>query len=87
MSDALALAQRLAEVDRRRNRQRDGLDLDAFLGDRSDALTTWQDLRAYFLDRRLVRHDGRGGRYPETTVSDVEQVVRIRTGETGKDAL
>lgn len=77
LSDALALAQRLADVDRRRNRQRDGLDLDAFLGDRSDALTTWQDLRAYFLGRRLVRHDGRGGRYPETTVGDVTQIVQV----------
>ena len=77
LSDTLALAQRLAEVDRRRSRNGDGLDLAASLGDRSDALTTWQDLRAYFLARRLARHDGRGLRYPETTVGDVRQIVDL----------
>lgn len=77
LSDALALCQRLAEIDRRRNRLRDGLDLETYLGDRSDPLTTWQDLRAFFLSRRIVRRDEEGERYPETTVGDVIQVVRV----------
>jgi len=43
----------------------------------SDPLTTWQDLRAYFLGRRLGHLDDRKWRYPETTVGDVRQVVPL----------
>ncbi|HVV84770.1 MAG TPA: hypothetical protein VHE35_17010 [Kofleriaceae bacterium] len=77
LSDALALAQRLAAIDIRRNslvESRDGVL--TLLGDRSDPLTTWQDLRAYFLARRPIASD-RGWRYPETTVSDVAQIAHI----------
>lgn len=77
LSDALALAQRLAAVDVRRNSlvESQGGVL-TLLGDRSDPLTTWQDLRAYFLARRPIRTE-RGWRYPETTVGDVAQIARI----------
>lgn len=77
LSDALALAQRLAAIDTRRNKLAEtpgGLLYP--LGDRSDPLTTWQDVRAYFLARRPIKSD-RGWRYPETTVGDVVQIVRI----------
>ena len=77
LSDALALAQRLAAIDARRNSlvESPGGVL-TLLGDRSDPLTTWQDLRAYFLARRPIKSD-RGWRYPETTVGDVAQIARI----------
>ena len=78
LSDSLALAQRLAAVDARRNgivESAQGSLLVA--GDRSDPLTTWQDLRAFFLARRLNRSDDRGWRYPETTVGDQRNVVGV----------
>ncbi|MBZ0236233.1 MAG: hypothetical protein K8M05_28155, partial [Deltaproteobacteria bacterium] len=76
LSDSFALAQRLAAVDQRRNAMvaRDGA---LTLVADSDPLTTWQDLRAYFVARRLVHLDQRKWRYPETTVGDVGQVVRL----------
>lgn len=85
LSDTRALAQRLAAVDVRRNRlinaQPDGL-VHAVSG--GDPLTTYLDLRAYFFPRRLVRTD-RGWRYPETTVGDVAQIVRIVDAEIARE--
>lgn len=83
LSDSLALAQRLAAIDARRN----GIELNergslALIGDHSDPLDLWQDLRHFFLARRLVRRGtkavrgGEGVRYPETTVRDVAQVTQ-----------
>lgn len=83
LSDSLALAQRLAAIDVRRN----GIELTergsiALIGDHSDPLDLWQDLRQFFLARRLVRRGtkavrgGEGFRYPETTVRDVAQVTQ-----------
>ncbi len=83
LSDALALAQRLAAVDARRN----GITHDAandlqLVGDHSDPIALWNDLRQFFLARRLVRRGtkatrgGEGFRYPETNVRDVAQVVQ-----------
>ena len=84
LGDARALAQRLAAVDARRNRlvnvDADGLTRAVGVG---DPLTTYTDLRAYFLARRLTRTD-RGWRYPETTVGDVRQLVRLVEVEIGK---
>lgn len=77
LSDSLALAQRLAAVDTRRNAMVARDDGVLTLVADSDPLTTWQDLRAYFIARRLVRLDERKWRYPETTVGDVRQVVRL----------
>ncbi len=82
LGDARALAQRLAAVDVRRNRLIDaspgGLARAAGAG---DPLTTYSDLRAYFLARRLTRTDDRRWRFPETTVGDVAQIVRIVNDE------
>jgi hypothetical protein len=78
LSDSLALAQRLAAVDARRNAivlSEGGLL--QVLGDRSDPLTTWRDLWHFFRARRAVRTDERGWKYPETTLSDVVQVARV----------
>ena len=77
LSDSLALAQRLAAVDRRRNAMVARDDGVLSLVADSDPLTTWQDLRAYFIARRLVHLDERKWRYPETTVGDVRQIVRL----------
>jgi hypothetical protein len=77
LTDALALAQRLAAVDARRNAMVARADGVLTLVAESDPLTTWQDLRAYFLGRRLGHLDDRTWRYPETTVGDVRQVVRL----------
>ena len=77
LSDSLALAQRLAAVDRRRNAMVARDDGVLSLVADSDPLTTWQDLRAYFIVRRLVHLDERKWRYPETTVGDVRQIVRL----------
>jgi hypothetical protein len=84
LSDSLALAQRLAAIDARRNgielNERGGL---ALIGDHSDPIDLWQDLRQFFLARRLVRRGtkavrgGQGFRYPETTVRDVAQVNQV----------
>ncbi len=78
LSDSLALAQRLAVVDTRRNAivHGDGGLLEV-LGDRSDPLTTWQDLAHFYRARRPVRTDVRGLAYPETTIGDVIQVARV----------
>lgn len=84
LGDARALAQRLAAIDARRNRlvnvDADGLTRAVGVG---DPLTTYTDLRAYFLARRLSRTD-RGWRYPETTVGDVRQLVRLVELEVAK---
>lgn len=84
LGDTRALAQRLAAVDARRNRlvnaDADGLTHAVGVG---DPLTTYTDLRAYFLARRLSRTD-RGWRYPETTVGDVRQLVRLVELEVAK---
>jgi len=77
LSDSLALAQRLAAVDDRRNAMIARADGVLALVADSDPLTTWQDLRAYFVERRMVRVDGEKWRYPETTVGDASQVVRL----------
>ena len=78
LSDSLALAQRLAAVDARRNAVVTSPDgVLSVLGDRSDPLTTWQDVRAFYLARRMVRRDERGWRYPDTTVGDVVQIARV----------
>jgi hypothetical protein len=77
LSDSLALVQRLAAVDGRRNAMRARADGVLSLVADSDPLTTWQDLRAYFVERRLIRIDEDKWRYPETTVGDVAQVVRL----------
>jgi hypothetical protein len=78
LSDALALAQRLAVVDTRRNAiVEDHQGLIRMLGERTDALTTWNDLRHFLMRRRSCRVDGRGMRYPEATIGDVLQVTQI----------
>jgi len=77
LTDARALAQRLAAVDARRNAMVARADGVPSLVADSDPLTTWQDLRAYFLGRRLGHLDDRKWRYPETTVGDVRQVVPL----------
>ncbi len=85
LGDTRALAQRLAAVDVRRNRlvnaRPDGLAQAVGAG---DPLTTYLDVRAYFLARRLTRTDERAWRYPETTVGDVVQIVRIVDGEIAR---
>ena len=87
LGDSLALAQRLAAVDVRRNRlvgaSADGLAQAAGVG---DPLTTYSDLRAYFLARRLTRTDDTGWRYPETTVGDARQLVALVDVELRKVA-
>ncbi len=77
LNDSLALAQRLAAVDTRRNAMVARGDGVLTLVADSDPLTTWTDLRAYFIARRMVRLDERSWRYPETTLGDVRQVVRL----------
>ena len=85
LGDTLALAQRLAAVDVRRNRLvnagADGLAAAVGVG---DPLTTYGDLRAYFLARRLARTDDTGWRYPETTVGDARQLVALVAVELRK---
>lgn len=77
LSDTRALAQHLAEVDRRRNAIAQAPSgTITILGGRHDPLLTYLDLRAYFLARRLAR-SANGWRYPETTVRDVLEIVRI----------
>jgi hypothetical protein len=78
LSDALALAQRLGAVDDRRGRLE--LDADGILGVTGplpDPLVLWNDLRGFYLGRRLARRGATGLRYPETTIDDVRQVAHL----------
>jgi hypothetical protein len=78
LSDSLALAQRLAVVDTRRSAiVDDHHGLIRVRGDRADALTTWNDLRNFLLQRRPVRTDQQSHRYPDATVGDVVQVAQF----------
>jgi hypothetical protein len=78
LSDSFALAQRLAAIDERRNVIVGTVGgVLTILGDRSDPVETWQDVRAFYLARRLVKTDDRGWRYPETTVEDARSLVHV----------
>ncbi|MBE7448596.1 MAG: hypothetical protein HS111_06850 [Kofleriaceae bacterium] len=78
LTDARALAQRLAAIDQRRNALVGTVGgVLTILGDRSDPVTTWQDVRAFYMQRRLVKTDTRGWRYPETTVQDARDLVHV----------
>jgi len=78
LGDSLALAQRLAAVDARRNTiVEDDDGLLRIVGDRSDPLTTWHDVRSFLLARRAARTDAAGYRYPVSTVGDVIQLAQI----------
>jgi hypothetical protein len=78
LSDSFALAQRLAAIDERRNAIVGTIGgVLTILGDRSDPVETWQDVRAFYLARRLVKTDDRGWRYPETSVEDAHSLVHV----------
>lgn len=82
LGDARALAQRLAAVDARRNRLVFSPPYDlAHAVAVGDPMTTYLDLRAHFMARRLVRTGEGGWRFPDTTVGDAIQVARIVDAE------
>lgn len=84
LSDSRALAQQLGAVDARRNGITAVAGQPRVAGAYPDLAVLWNDLRHWYLERRIVRRS-RGLPYPETTVADVREVVRVLSQYAGLD--